>query len=467
VVRDARPRREVARRPVHAGSRGGLLTTTYDPQHPKYFDEPDLRDELTRVYDLCHGCRLCFNLCTSFPTLFEFVDRHDGDAAKLSMAEQDQVVDECFQCKICYVKCPYIPPHEWELDFPRLMLRAGAVRHRKGTDGTATEKVAKKAMAHTDLVGAIAPRASSLANKVTTDGAGSVVRKVMEKATGISSQRVLPPYAKQRFTTWFRKRTPGFVKQWQGRAAVFPSCFVEYMEPQIGKDLVKVYELNGIECSLAGTTSCCGAPALHGGDVDGFVETARKNVAALAEDVRQGKDIVVPQPTCGYVLKNDYKVYVGGPEAELVAANTYDAAEYLMKVHKAADTSLDTEFPGEVPDKVTYHVACHLQAQNAGLKSRDLMKLTGTKITLVNKCSGIDGTWGYRAENLAIAKKVAKPMGEAIEMAGNDVVTGDCHLANGAIFEETGSRPMHPLSMVARAYGIPAEDGDGTWGSGR
>src|SRR4051812_14938012 len=226
------------------------MTTTYDPKHPKYFDEGDLRDELTRVYDLCHGCRLCFNLCTSFPTLFEFVDRHDGDAGKLSAAEQDQVVDECFQCKICYVKCPYIPPHEWELDYPRLMLRAEAVRHRKGTDGPVAEKLAKKAMAHTDLVGTVAGRVAGVANKVVTDGAGSAVRKVMEKATGISSQRVLPPYAKQRFTTWFKKRTPGFIRtdRRQGKAAVFPSCFVEYMEPQIGKDLVKVYELNGIEC---------------------------------------------------------------------------------------------------------------------------------------------------------------------------------------------------------------------------
>lgn len=441
------------------------MTTTYDPKHPKYFDEDDLRGELTRVYDLCHGCRLCFNLCTSFPTLFEFVDDNDGDVGKLTKAEQDQVVDECFQCKICYVKCPYIPPHEWELDYPRLMLRAEAVRHQQGSDGPLTEKLAKKAMARTDLVGTVATKVSGIANKVVTDGTGGAVRKVMEKASGISSQRVLPPYAKQRFTTWFKKRTPAFIKKRQAKAAVFPSCFVEYMEPQIGKDLVKVYELNGIECSLAGTTSCCGAPELHGGDVKGFVETAKKNVAALAESVRQGKDIVVPQPTCGYVIKNDYKLYVGGPEAELVSNNTYDAAEYLMKVHKAEGTSLDTEFTGEVPENVTYHVACHLQAQNVGLKSRDLMKLTGTKITLVNKCSGIDGTWGYRAENIDIAKKVAKPMGEAITKAGHEVVTGDCHLANGAIVEETGQRPMHPISMVARAYGIPAEDGDGRWGS--
>ena len=232
------------------------------------------------------------------------------------------------------------------------------------------------------------------------------------------------------------------------------------MQPDIGHDLVKVYERNGVECTLAGTTSCCAAPLLHAGDVDGFLKVAEKNVAKLAEDVRAGKDIVVPQPTCGYVLKKDYVVYVGGPDAELVAAHTYDAAEYLVKLHRDAETSLDTDFTeGDVPEGVTYHVPCHLQAQNVGLKSRDLMKLTGTKITLANKCSGIDGTWGYRAENYELARKVAQPLAAAVEAAGNDVVAGDCHLANGAIVQETGKRPVHPIQFVARAYGIPAEPG--------
>jgi glycerol-3-phosphate dehydrogenase subunit C len=439
------------------------MTTTYDPNHPKYFDEADLREELTRVYDLCHGCRMCFNLCPSFPTMFDYADKYDGIVHKMTPAEQDHVVDECFQCKICFVKCPYIPPHEWELDFPRLMMRAEAVRHRQKTDGNRAERLAKQAMAHTDVVGRAATTTSAIANKALES---KPVRKVMEKATGIASERLLPPYAKQRFTTWFKKRARAALgRDKQATAAVYPTCFVEYMEPAIGKDLVKVLERNGVECSLAGTTSCCGAPNLHGGDVEGFVEQAKKNVAALAETVRQGKDIVVPQPTCGYVLKKDYPVYVGGPDAELVSKHTYDAAEYLVKLHRGEGTSIDTSFEGDVPETTTYHVSCHLQAQNVGLKSRDLMKLTGTRITLVNKCSGIDGTWGYREANYELARKVAQPLAEAIEKAGCDVVTGDCHLANGAIVQETGKRPMHPISMVARAYGIESEDGDGTWGS--
>ena len=446
------------------------MTTTYDHRHPAYYDEADLRGELNRVFDLCHGCRMCFNLCPSFPTLFDYADKHDGDVEQMTPAEQDHVVDECYQCKICYVKCPYIPPHEWELDFPRLIMRAEAIKQQK-KDGPVTERVAVKLMGKPDMLGRLASGpVAPLANKSLEN---STVRKAVEKTAGIAQERLLPPYAKQRFTTWFKKRAKAALgRDRQRRAAVFPTCFVEYMEPQIGRDMVAVYERNGIECTLAGTTACCGAPMLHGGDVDGFTKQARANVAALAESVRAGKDVVVPQPTCGYVLKKDYPLYAPGPEAELVAKHTYDAAEYLMKVHRddkaAGGDGLDADFSsGEVPPSVAYHVPCHLQAQNAGLKSRDLMKLTGTKITLVQKCSGIDGTWGYRAPNYELSRKVAAPLVEALSKASEDApgeIVGDCHLANGAIVQETGMRPMHPLSFLARAYGITEEE-DRRWGT--
>lgn len=439
------------------------MTTTYDPFHPKYFDEADLRDELTRVYDLCHGCRLCFKFCTSFPTLFELIDRFDDqDAARLTAAEQDQVVDECFQCKLCYINCPYIPGQsEWNLDFPRLMLRADQVRVRNG-EISGKERLQNQALARTDLAGKVNTAAAPLVNKALTPG--SFGRKVMEKVVGIASERLLPPYAKQRFSTWFTKRAapePSVVDHEQGKVALFSTCLVEYQDPEIGKDLVKVYEHNGIACSLPEGQRCCGAPWLHSGEVDRFVEQGRKNVRVLAEAVKAGHDIVVPQPTCGYVLKKDYVDYIGGPDAELVAEHTYDAAEYLWKVHKGEDTAIDTEFTGEVPEAVTYHAPCHLRAQNIGYRSRDLLKLTGTKVTLVAECSAIDGTWGYREQNYEISRKVAKKMADAIEAAGNDVVAGDCHLANGGIVQETGKQPVHPLQVLARAYGIPADDATG------
>jgi len=434
------------------------MTTTYDPKHPKYLDEADVREELTRVYDLCHGCRLCFKFCTSFPTLFEFVDRHeDQDAGRLTPAQQDQVVDECFQCKLCYINCPYIPElHEWALDFPRLMLRADAMRHENGLKGTRSN-LTTEVMGRTDLLGKVATATAPVTNKIVSAPSGSLVRKAVEKVTGVSSVRLLPPYAKQRFSTWFARRPKLRINRRQGRVAVFPTCLVEYQKPEIGHDLVRVYERNGIECSLAEGAGCCGAPFLHSGDLPQFDKIAQKNVKALADTVRKGMDIVVPQPTCGYVLKKDYVDYVGTDDARLVAEHTYDAAEYLMKVHKGEGTSLDVEFPGDVPETISYHVPCHLKAQNIGLKSRDLMKLTGAKIKLVQQCSGIDGMWGLRAENTDISVPIAKKLGDEIRRAGGDVVAGDCNLANTAIAEQTGEDPQHPLQIVARAYGIPPE----------
>lgn len=438
------------------------MTTTYDPSHPRYRDEVDLRQEMARVFDICHGCRLCFNLCPAFPTLFRFVDQRDGRVAEMTVGEQDQVVAECYQCKLCYLKCPYVPPHEWELDFPRMIGRAHAVRHSQH-EGGLRKLASDQFLGRTDLLGKVSVAAAPMVNGLTSRR-GSLPRRLMEKTVGIASDRLLPTYARQRFTTWFSRRAapspdgrPLSPADRQGQVAVFPTCFIEYMDPGIGKDLVAVYERNRVECTVAEGTRCCGAPWLHSGDTGAFARQAERNVAALAAEVRQGRDVVVAQPTCAFVLRKDYPNVLRSPEAELVASHTFDACEYLMGLHRGAETSLDTDFPGHVPPEVTYHAACHLQAQSVGIRGRDLVKLTGAKVNLVAKCSGIDGTWGYRAENYELAREVAAPLKEAVEKAGTDAVCGDCFLANGAIAQETGARPVHPLQLVARAYGIPED----------
>ena len=182
------------------------MTTTYRPDDPAYLDEADLRVELERVFDLCHGCRLCFNLCPSFPTLFDLVDANDGDVSALTAADQDRVVDECYQCKLCYPKCPYVPPHEWQLDFPRLMMRAHAVRHAEGLP--VRERVTDQVLGRTDLMGRVSTAAAPIVNAVTGTP-GSWTRRLMEKTAGMASERLLPPYARTRFSTWFRRRSAG------------------------------------------------------------------------------------------------------------------------------------------------------------------------------------------------------------------------------------------------------------------
>ena len=431
------------------------MATAYEPTHPLYFDESDLRSELTRVFDLCHGCRLCLHLCPSFPTMFNSIDARDGYVAGLTAQEQDQVVDECYQCKLCYLKCPYVPPHEWELDFPRLMMRANAVKVRNNHQSV-SEKLADQLLSRTDLLGGTSVRMSALANRALSTNS-TMVRKTMEKVMGIAAERVLPPYARQRFSAWYKNRVKPFIENRRVKATIYPTCFIEYQNPKIGKDLVAVYEKNGIECSLPDGVKCCGAPWLHSGNVDQFKKVAEKNVTALVSQARQGNPIIVAQPTCAYVIKRDYPLYLQTNEATDVAGATYDSSEYLMYLHKNGG-GINLDLKGVVPESVTYHIPCHMQALSVGFKSRDLLKLIGIKVEIVNKCSGIDGTWGYRKENYELSKKVASGLVKAIEKSNGEVMSGDCHLANTAITEETGRGVYHPIQIVARAYGIDEEE---------
>jgi Fe-S oxidoreductase len=380
------------------------------------------------------------------------VDDHDGAVDALTTAEQDRVVDECYQCQLCYLKCPYTPPHEWELDFPRLMLRATAVRKRqqKGVD------VTDQFLGRTDLLGRVSAAAAPLVNKMTGKP-GSLSRRLMEKTTGIAAQRLLPPYARERFSTWFQRRARPALAQRQASVALFPTCLVEYQDPTIGHDVVKVCERNGVACDVPDGTVCCGMPWLDQADFDAFAQQGRKNLKLLADQVSRGRDVIVPQATCAYVLKQEYPRYLPGADADLVAAHTYDVSEYLLRLHREEGTELDTTFTGPIPQTVTWHAACYTRAQNIGYKARDLLKLLGIEVDVVATCSGIDGTWGYRKENYALSKQVIRPLAEAIERAGREALAGDCLLANYAVLEETGRRPVHPVQIVARAYGIPEE----------
>jgi len=433
------------------------MTITYDPAHPEYLDEADIRNELSRVFDVCHRCRRCIDKCDSFPSMFAAIDRRGGeDAGLMTPVEQDRVVEACLQCQQCRLACPYTPAlHELRIDFPRLMLRAEAMMRANVITSPRTRS-ATQVLARTDTVGALGSATASLANRMIAKP-GSLTRRLLAVTTGVSAVRLLPPYARQRFSTWFRRRPRVMAGERARSVTVFPTCLVEYRATEIGKDLVKVYERNGIECEVSGAR-CCGAPWLHAGELRRFVEVATRNAAVLADEIRRGTDVVVPQPTCSYVLRNDYVDHVGGPDAELVAAHTFDAAEYLMNVHLDDGAALDTMFNGDTPDHITYHAPCHLRAQEIGLRSRDLLKLTGAEVTVVQQCSGVGVTWGLRVADEEASIRRGKALADEIERAGGEVVAGDCHRANTAILEQLGRRAHHPIQVIARAYGIPEED---------
>lgn len=417
----------------------------YDPLDPDWFSAPEIRAERDRTFHICTDCRVCVKLCPSFKSLFSMIDELGGSdhTSELSDAQHKRVVDECYQCKLCYVICPYTPDQgqEWRIDFPQLMLRSLTAYGREGMVSRSA-----RLLARTDEQGKVA---TTLAPVVNATAKLKPARIVMEKVTGIGRDRLLPTFVKERFSTWFKKRPlPP-----RGEAvALFPTCLVEYQEPAIGKAMVGVLERNNHRCALPEGQVCCGMPWLDAGDVDKFREAAQKNVDALLPAVDAGMSVLVPQPTCAYTLKDEYPAFLGTDEARRVAAATFDAAEFL--VHRHRDETIDTNFTGTTYEKIVWHSACHQRAQQIGPKSAQLMRLTGAEVDVVERCSAIDGTWGLRAENVEMARKIAKPLMEKVAASDAELVTGDCQLANVAMTEATGKRPVHPLQVLARAYGI-------------
>lgn len=438
------------------------MSTTHNPHHDLYRDEADVRGEMARTFDVCQSCRQCVDLCSSFPTLFELLDGFDDpEAGNMTPAQQDQVVDACFHCTLCSVGCPNGSSTDANVDLPRLMLRVTAMR-LKNDRRPARTKAATQLLGRADLVGKLNSRAAPLSNKVADATPGSWIRKLTARVTGISANHQFPNYASERFTTWFARRPRITMQKKQAAVTVFPTCLVEYQATDVGKDLVRVYERNGIECSVS-EARCCGAPWLHAGDIDRFAKLAEQNVATLASEVRAGTSIVVPQPTCSSVVKNQYRDHVSESakaDAELVAAHTYDASEYLMMLHRGDDYVLDTHFGGSIPDSIIYHAPSHLRPKELGLKSRDLMRLTGAHISVIQQSSGIESIWGYRADNDANSLEAGQRLGDLIRRENDQrpgVVAGDCHLANTVIAEQTDISAVHPIQIIAIAYGSHEE----------
>jgi Fe-S oxidoreductase len=426
---------------------------TLDIKSAEFWEVGAVDKELRRVYDICGGCRRCLPLCPSFKVLFDRMDVEevDGDVDKLPAADVKEVVDLCYQCKLCFNHCPYTPPHRWEVDFPRLMLRARAAQARRS--GVSLQD---RMLGNADLVGKLGSLAAPLSNWMNELG---VHRAFMQAIVGIHKARNLPKFARPTFSSWFRsrKRSPNAAPPAPARAApparkvaLFATCSVEYYETSTGRAAVNVLERNRVDVSLP-AQQCCGMPYLDGGAVDDAKALIRENVASLAAAVREGREIVVPGPTCSYMLKREYPWLDGSADAKLVAANTRDLFEYLAKLHAAGE--LDTRFAKPV-GAVTYHVPCHLRAQNIGHKSADVLRaIPGASVDVVEKCSAVDGTWGFKKEYYELSMKLAKPLFDAVTN-GAPVAATDCPLAALQIAQGTGRKPKHPVEVLAAAYGF-------------
>ena len=414
---------------------------SYDPNDPAYWDRSGLASELERVFEICHGCRLCFNLCPSFPELLGAVDRHDGSVAGLTGAEVGRVIDTCYQCKLCYVKCPYTPDdkHQFQLDFPRLLLRANALRKREaGLDLRA------RILSRPELVGRLGGAAAPLTNWLNRQ---PMARQALAEAAGIHPGKLLPDFHSESFDQWYRKRPKP--RGDDSKAVLFFTCFVNHNNPQVGKDAIDVFERNNISLGCP-KQNCCGMPALEAGDIALAKHMARSNVASLLPHVEQGKKILAINPTCSYMLRKEYAELDGSPAAAKVAAATMDLCEYLFSMKQRGELNRDFQ---SSPGKIAYHLPCHLKAQNIGFRSRDLMKLIpGAAVRMVDQCSAHDGTWAMKKEFFPLSMLTGKKAFDEMKEAQADVMATDCPLAALQFDQALGVRPVHPIQVLARAY---------------
>ena len=435
------------------------------PHDSRYYDPRDLEAELRRAFQICHECRMCVNYCGSFPELFRRIDRDvDSGAAegaeKLDDADFKAVGDQCWQCKLCYIKCPYTADEGAAelLDFPRLMARERAARaQREGIP------LVDRILGEPQMIGKLGSGlAAPVANLVTRS---QLLRKVQEKATGISAHFPLPPMAEQPFSRWFadhEKRSLLSSAGELGEVVLFATCYGEFNTPSVVRAATLVLEHNGYRVRYPGAgegagtqgelLTCCGLPNIDGGDVAAATAKIEHNTALLLPYVRAGLEIVVPAPSCGMMMKREWREYVPTPEVAEVAAATLDMMEFLVVLGK--EKKLKREFKNGL-GAVAYHAACHLRAQKIGFPGmRVLNIIPDTEVRMIEECSAVDGTWGMKAAHYETGRRYAGKLVRGVEAAEPDVVVTDCSLSALRIGHENKVSPLHPVEAVAWAYGL-------------
>ncbi|MCX7892390.1 MAG: heterodisulfide reductase-related iron-sulfur binding cluster [Burkholderiales bacterium] len=442
---------------VREGSLEAPTRHPIDWQSPDFYDRDKLFHEMERVFDICHGCRRCVSLCHAFPTLFDLVDNGPtGEVDGVAKADYGKVVEQCYLCDLCYMtKCPYVPPHAWNVDFPHLMLRAKAVAYKRGEVG-----LRDRLLDDTDAVGQFAgiPIVTRAANAVNGTALG---RKVLQKALGVDREAWMPDFAVDTlpsvapasadFPVRDGERTPG-------KVAVFATCYANYNEPGIALDLLKILAHNEIPYVLVDQV-CCGMPHMESGALEEVARQKEHNVPRMAALARAGYAIVTPIPSCTLQFKQELPLmFPDDPDVQAVREAMFDPFEYLVARNK--DGLLKTDFKKPL-GKVSYHVPCHLRVQNMGRKTEELLKLIpGTTVTTVERCSGHSGAWGMKEKFFRTAMKIGKPVFKAMAEPQPDYISSDCQLGGRHIEQGTRDAKLtaatlaHPLTLVRMAYGL-------------
>jgi Fe-S oxidoreductase len=444
---------------------GSLEAPTRHPidwKNPEYYNEEATLHEMERIFDICHGCRRCVSLCGSFPTLFDLVD--EGPTGELDGVDKKdfwKVVDQCYLCDLCYLtKCPYVPPHEFNLDFPHTMLRAKAIKFNKG-EVTAAEKFLASTDTHGSFAGIpIVVQAINAVNKT------QVARQVMQSTLGVDAKAWLPSLATKKFRSSASKSQEFEVRNGSktpGKVAIFSTCYINYNEPGIGHDLLKILNHNEIPFVLVDKEKCCGMPKLELGDLESVDQSKQANIPVLAKYAQEGYAILSAVPSCTLMFKQEIPLmYPEDSDVQLVKKHMWDPFEYLMA--RKRDGLLKIEFPQKLGN-VSYQIPCHGRVQNIGKKTEEMLKMIPeTTINTIERCSGHAGTFGvkkaYHEQAMKIGKPVFKAMATMKDGSKPDFISSDCplgghHIAQGFEVNQLGSPELqHPLTLVRMAYGI-------------
>ena len=440
---------------------GNLEAPTRHPidwKNPEFYNEQACEKELERIFDICHGCRRCVSLCNAFPLLFDLIDEAgDLETAGVPKEKFWKVVDQCYLCDVCYMtKCPYVPPHQWNLDFPHTMLRAKAIQYKTGK-----MKFRDKLLTSTELVGTLSsiPVVVHFVNAATKNGPA---RSVLQKVLGVHSARELPDFDSANFranaTASHNYPVRDGAKS-PGKVAVFYTCYVNYNEPGLGHDLLKLLDHNEIPYVVVQGETCCGMPKLELGDLDTVEKYKERNIPLMHQLAQQGYAIVTPVPSCTLMFKSEIPLlFPEDSRCKEVSLAMYDPFEYFVLRQK--DGLLKTDF--KVPlGKISYHIPCHSRVQNVGRKTEEMLKLTGATVNTVERCAGHDGTWGVKEEYYALSMKIGKPVFKAMAKDEPDYVSSDCAIAGRHILQgmnEAGAagrkEKQHPLTLLRIAYGL-------------
>lgn len=444
--------------PTDSPREGNLEAPTRHPlgqDQPGFWDHAALEAEQARVFHICHGCRRCVSLCQAFPTLFDLVDASPTmEVDGVAKADYAKVTDQCYLCDLCYqTKCPYTPPHPWNVDFPHLMLRAKAVHFRE--QGA---PLSARILASTRQVG----RLASLPGVVDVVNAANrhpAARQLLEKTLDVDARARVPTYhaptARQRLKHLRSSGEARAAGRTRGKLAIFATCYCDHSAPDVVQDLVAVLAHNAIPTALVERESCCGMPRLELGDLDTVRQYKEANIPVLARMAREGWDFTAAVPSCVLMFKQELPLmFPDDPEVALVRERFFDPFEYLMERHRAG--LLNTDFKQPL-GKIAWHVACHQRVQKIGPKTREILELVpGTEIVTIERCSGHDGTYGVKRATYALSRQLAKPVERRVTEAAPAHFTSDCPMAAGHIAHGLGDNPPaeHPLSLLRKAYGI-------------